>query len=119
MIMDRQDAVGWYGECDPVDGTESIFAKRGFYEVDVVQIDSFRWASLTWQVNVTGWRTITAYIWSMNDVYPSDNKYSDYIWVVPSQGSPTGDCWLNITEEGLPHEGYDNYLYFGVENWGN
>jgi hypothetical protein len=35
MIGDGQSALGWYGECDPADGTASIFIKRGFQEVDI------------------------------------------------------------------------------------
>lgn len=114
--MDAEDVVVLFYESGEGAREDQILIR--FYEIDVVPVDSYVWGDLTWQVNVTGWRIISVYIWSMNDVNPSDNEYSDYIWVVPSQGSPTGYCWFNITDEGYPYEGYDNYIYFGVENWG-
>jgi hypothetical protein len=36
MVMDKRGAHGWYGECDPADGTAPIFKKQGFYEVDII-----------------------------------------------------------------------------------
>ena len=36
MIIDKRGAQGWYGECDPADGTAPIFKKKGFYEADII-----------------------------------------------------------------------------------